>query len=81
MIYVRFFFPVAIENRRLMISVGLPWWLSGEESICQCRRHRFGPQSKKISHATGQLSPDAPTTKPVLRSSGNRTTEPMSHNY
>ena len=20
---------------------GLPWWLSGKESACQCRRHRF----------------------------------------
>ena len=72
---------MAIENRTLMISVGLPWWLSGEESTCQCRGHRFGPWSKKISHATGQLSPDAPTIKPVLRSLGSRTTELMSHNY
>ena len=23
--------------------VELPWWLSGEESTCQCRRHRFDP--------------------------------------
>ena len=22
---------------------GLPWWLSGEESACQCRRCRFDP--------------------------------------
>ena len=22
---------------------GLPWWLSGKESPCQCRRHRFDP--------------------------------------
>ena len=21
--------------------MGLPWWLSGKESICQCRRHGF----------------------------------------
>ena len=21
----------------------LPWWLSGKESACQCRRHRFDP--------------------------------------
>ena len=25
-----------------MIS-GLPWWLSGKEPICQCRRHGFDP--------------------------------------
>jgi len=22
---------------------GLPWWLSGKESACQCRRHGFYP--------------------------------------
>ena len=22
---------------------GLPWWLSGEESACQCRGHGFDP--------------------------------------
>ena len=21
----------------------LPWWLSGKESTCQCRRHGFNP--------------------------------------
>ena len=21
----------------------LPWWLSGKESTCQCRRHEFNP--------------------------------------
>ena len=32
-------------------SVGLPWWLSGKESICQCRRHKrcgFDPWVWKI---------------------------------
>ena len=24
-------------------SKGLPWWLSGKESACQCRRHGFNP--------------------------------------
>ena len=27
---------------------GLPWWLSGKESVCQCRRHEFHPWVKKI---------------------------------
>ena len=27
---------------------GLPLWLSGIESFCQCRRHRFDPQARKI---------------------------------
>ena len=28
--------------------VGLPWWLSGKEPVCQCRRHDFDPWVKKI---------------------------------
>ena len=31
---------------------GLPWWLSGKESACQCRRHRFDPLSGRIPQAT-----------------------------
>ena len=27
----------------------LPWWLSGKESACQCRRPGFDPWGKKIS--------------------------------
>ena len=27
---------------------GLPWWLRGKESICQCRRHGFDPWVVKI---------------------------------
>ena len=42
---------------------GLPWWLSGEESACPCRGHRFGPWPGKIPHATGQLSLCAMTTE------------------
>ena len=26
---------------------GLPWWLTGKESTCQCRRHGFHPWSRK----------------------------------
>ena len=40
----------------IRIVWGLPWWLSGEESACQCRRHRFESWSGKIPHATEQLS-------------------------
>ena len=29
-------------------SLRLPWWLSGKESACQCRRHRFDPWVGKI---------------------------------
>ena len=27
---------------------GLPWWLSGKESACQCRKHGFSPRYVKI---------------------------------
>ena len=27
---------------------GLPWWLSGKESTCQCRRHGFNPWVRKL---------------------------------
>ena len=35
---------------------GLPWWLSGKESTCQCRRHGFHSWSGKIPHTLEQLS-------------------------
>ena len=50
---------------------GLPWWLSGKESACQCRRHRFNPWSRKISHVTEQLSP----LRAVLQSPGTSSRE------
>ena len=40
-----------------MKQKGLPWWLSGKESTCQCRRHWFETSSGKIPHAKEQLSP------------------------
>ena len=29
-------------------ATGLPWWLSGKESACHCRRCRFDPWVGKI---------------------------------
>ena len=29
---------------------GLPWWLSGKESVCQCRRHGFNPWQDPTCH-------------------------------
>ena len=43
-----------------------PWWLSGKESTCQCRRHGFDPWSGKIPHASEQLSPCTTATEPML---------------
>ena len=44
--------------------IRLPWWLSGKESACQCRRHGFDPWSGKIPHDEKQLSLCAATNKP-----------------
>ena len=38
------------------MPVGLPWWLNGKQSICQYRRHRFDPWSRRIPCATQQPS-------------------------
>jgi len=29
---------------------GLPWWLSGKESVCQCRKHGCDPMFPGRSH-------------------------------
>ena len=31
----------------LCIAVRLPWWLSGKESACQCRRCEFDPWARE----------------------------------
>ena len=62
--------------------MGLPWWLSGEESACQCGRHGCYPWCGKIPYATGQLSPCAAFTEArVPESAGAGTTEPACHHY
>ena len=45
---------------------GLPWWLSGKESVCQCRRRGFDPWYGEISHALEQLSLSVTATESVL---------------
>ena len=35
-------------------KLGLPWWLTGKVSTCQCRRHGFNPWSRMTPHAMGQ---------------------------
>ena len=40
----------AVSHRcRYGFSTGLPRWLSGKESTCQCRRRRFNPWVRKIA--------------------------------
>ena len=46
--------PMAKETENVC-PYRLPWWLSGKESTCQCRRQRFCLWARKIPHAAGQL--------------------------
>ena len=72
---------IQMERKENFISFklsGLPWWLSGKESACKCRRRGFDHRRGKIPRATEQLSPWASTIEPVLQSRGATATEPMS---
>ena len=62
-IFLRYFYQGFIIVYK-MIWIGLPWRLSGKESACQCRRHRFDPWSWKIPHVAEQLGPCAATIEP-----------------
>ena len=65
----------------------LPWWFSGKESACQCRRYGLNPWSRKIPHAMEHLGPCGQllspcSREPVLcnkRSPHNE--KPEHHNY
>ena len=49
--------PGVLQSIRLQESdTGLPWWPSGKEPTCQCRRHGFDPWSGTVPHAAEQLS-------------------------
>ena len=37
-----------VNLHTLSFSFGIPWWLSGKESTCQCRKRRFNPWVEKI---------------------------------
>ena len=57
-------------NNRCGVKIwilGLPWWLNGKESGCQCRRHVFNPRPGKIPHAMKQQILCTTTIEPVLR--------------
>ena len=50
-IYIYIHAYIYIHNLSIYICMyilGLPWWLRGKESTCQCRRHRFDPWVGKI---------------------------------
>ncbi|KAB0376273.1 hypothetical protein FD755_012916, partial [Muntiacus reevesi] len=49
---------VKLPHLKKKRSQGFPWCCSGEESACQCRRHRSSPWSWKIPHAAGKRDTD-----------------------
>ena len=55
------------EHSLINLLPGLPWWLRGKESACQCRRHGLHSWSGKIPYASKQLNPCATTVEPVRR--------------
>ena len=65
------------ELETFKTNIRFPWWLSGKEPTCQCRKHRFNPWSGKIPHGAEQLNP-CPATEPVLLTC---TLEPGRHIY
>ena len=67
--------PSGQERTKQNQKSGLSRWSSGQESAYHCRSHRFNPWSRKIPHASEQLSPYATTAEPVLWSPQATTTE------
>jgi len=37
-----------VNPSQILVAPILPWWLSGKEFTCQCRRRRFEPWVRKI---------------------------------
>ena len=42
------FHLLTLENNAAGNMSGLPWWLSGKELTCHCRRGRFDPWVQEI---------------------------------
>ena len=59
-------FQIFNKKNVFKYQAALPWWLSGKESACQCRRHGFKPWSGKIPHAAERLNSSTTTTESVL---------------
>ncbi|XDB61449.1 hypothetical protein AB1E18_014806 [Capra hircus] len=53
------------EKKERIRCIGLSWWLSGEESVCQCRKREFSPWSRKIPNASERLSPCTTAAEPL----------------
>ena len=54
--------------RRGLHSPGLPRWLSGKDSACQCRRHGYTPWEDSLEKEMATLSVFLPGKSPEQRS-------------
>ena len=41
----------------VLVELQLPWWLSGKESTCQCRKNEFDPWVRKIPWRRARPTP------------------------
>ena len=82
------FMSLEIECKKIYLPVnlrgrGLPLWLSGKESACQCRRHRVDPCSGKIpefpSSSAGKESTCNAGNPCLIPGSGRSTGEGISY--
>ena len=77
--YMRVLLLYSVNNRccvKIWI-LGLPWWVNGKESSCQCRRHVFNPRPGNIPHAMKQQILCTTTIEPVLRAWEQQLLKPM----
>ena len=64
--WVGFLIFLILKDCVKILKRGLPWWLNVNESVWQCRRHRFYLRSRKILHGLEQLRRCAPATESAL---------------
>ena len=55
--FCEFFSCMKCLMLHLKVMPGHPWWLSGKDSACQCRRHGLDHWSGRIPRALEQLNP------------------------
>ena len=80
---IEFFLKNLLACTLNLTVIGLPLWLSGKESACQCRRHRFDPCSGKtpefLSSSAGKESTCSAGNPCLTPGSGRSTGEGISY--
>ena len=58
-VFLIFWYNMSYFPGFLKEKSGPPWWFSGKESACPCRRRGFDPWSRSTAHAAEPLGPRA----------------------